>query len=133
VGRVTATSSPDPTATGPLRAAAALSATAAVGTLLLAVAHTGVTVPLLSALGPQGDAVPPAVVAFCAATLLFGGVAAGLARARRWAWGAGLGVAALAVLGGVGQFRGVVSAVGIALALAMAALLLTPAARRAVR
>jgi hypothetical protein len=126
----------DPSTAAPasrtLTAAAALAATAAVGTALLAVAHTGASIPLLSRLGPQGGAVPPAVVAFGVGTLLFGAIAWGLARRERWAWTLGLGVAALSVLSGVGQFRGVVSAVGIAISLALAALLLAPASRSAV-
>lgn len=116
----------------PLRIAIALAAISAVGSLLLAIAHTGVTVPILSALGPQGGAVPPAVVAFSVGTILFGALAAGLARRSRVAWIGGLVLAVGAILSGVGQFRGVVSAVGIALAVVLLATLLAPASRRAV-
>lgn len=113
-----------------LRGAVALSALAAVGNLLLAIAHTGVTIPLFSSLGPQGGAVPPAVVAFAVGTTLFTAITIGLLRQHRWAWIAGLVVSALAVLSGVGQFRGVVSAVGIVLAVGLAALLLARPSRR---
>ncbi len=118
--------------TSPLRGAALLAAIAAVGNLLLAVAHLGIEIPVLSALGPQGGAVPPAVVAFTVGTVVFGAIAVGLARGRRWAWVGGLVVSALAVLSGVGQFRGVVSALGIVLSLGLLALLLAPSSRRAV-
>lgn len=115
-----------------LRSAAVVAGIAAVGTLLLAIAHTGVTIPLLSRLGPQGGAVPPAVVAFAAGTALFGAIAVGLLRRARWAWIGGLAVAGLSVLSGIGQFRGVVSAVGIALSILLATLLLAPGSRQAV-
>lgn len=115
-----------------LRIAVALATISALGTSLLAVAHTGVTVPLLSALGPQGGAVPPAVVAFTVATLLFAVLAFGLRRAARWAWVGGLVLAAASILGGVGQFRGVVSAIGIGLAVVLLGVLLAPSSRRAV-
>jgi hypothetical protein len=115
-----------------LRVAVGLAGVAAVGTLLLAIAHTGVEVPLLSALGPQGGAVPPAVVAFGVATVLFAGIALGLTRRSRMAWAVGLAVSVLAVLSGIGQFRGVVSAAGIVLSLALIGLLLAPASRSAV-
>jgi hypothetical protein len=115
-----------------MRAAALLAGVAALGTALLAVAHTGVDVPLLSGLGPQGGAVPPAVVAFSFGTVVFAAVAVGLARGARWAWAVGLAVCALAVASGVGQFRGVVSAIGIAVAVVLASLLLAPGSRRRV-
>jgi hypothetical protein len=44
----------------------------------------------------------------------------------------GLAVSVLAVLSGIGQFRGVVSAAGIVLSLALIGLLLAPASRSAV-
>ncbi len=109
-------------------AASTVAALAALGCLLLAVAHTGIEVPLLSSLGPRGDAVPPAVVAFSVGTALFATLAVGIRRQAAWATWAGLAVSALAVLSGIGQFRGVVSAVGIVLALLLGGLLL--AARR---
>lgn len=114
-----------------LRGAVGLSAVAAGGNLLLAIAHTGVTIPLFSSLGPQGGgAVPAAVVAFAVGTTLFTAITIGLLRQHRWAWIAGLVVSALVVLSGVGQFRGVVSAVGIVLAVGLAGLLLAPPSRR---
>lgn len=115
-----------------LGVASGVAALAAVGTLLMAVAHTGLTLPLLSDLGPSGRAVPPAIAAFSAGTVVFAAIAVGLRRRARWAWAGGLAVSLLAVLSGVGQFRGSVSAVGIAVALLLAALLLAPPSRAAV-
>ncbi len=116
--------------TSSLRGAVVLSAVAALGNLLLAIAHTGVTIPGFSSLGPQGGAVPPAVVAFVIGTAMFTAISVGLLNRQRWAWVTGLVVSALAVLSGVGQFRGVVSAAGIVLAIGLAALLLAPPSRR---
>lgn len=115
--------------TSTLRLAALVAAISAVGTFLLAVAHTGIEVPVLSALGPQGGAVPPAVAGFAVGTLLFASIAAGLRRGQRWAWFAGLTAAGLGIAGGLGQFRGPVSAVGIALAVVLGGLLLAPGSR----
>lgn len=124
---------PAPALPATLRAAVGLTGVAAVGTLLLAIAHLGIVIPVLSALGPQGGAVPPAVAAFTVATALFAGVGYGLARRSRMAWGVGLGVSALSILSGIGQFRGVVSAVGIGLSVLLIGLLLAPPSRDAVR
>ncbi len=103
---------------------------AAAGCALLAIAHLGITIPVLSRFGPRGDAVPPAVVAFAIGTALFGAIAVGLWQRRRWSFAAGLAVSALAVLSGVAQYRGAVSAVGIVLAVVLAGLLLAPGSRR---
>ena len=117
----------------PLRAATVLAWVVAFGTLLLAIAHTGVTIPLLSALGPDGDsAVPPAVVAFTVATILFAAIALGLARQSKVAWWGGIGLSAAIILSSIGQFRGAVSALGIVLAVLLIALLLSPPSRQAV-
>ncbi len=103
-----------------------------VGAALLSVGHAGVSLPLLSALGPGGDrAVPPAVVAFAVATVLATAVAVGAFRRRAWAWALGLAVFGLTALGAVTPYRGVGSAVGIALGLAGVAVLLSPAGRAA--
>ena len=120
------------TLTPALRAAVVVAAVAALGNALLAIAHTGADIPVLSSLGPQGDAVPPAIVAFTVGTVLFAAIAVGLWRRQRWAWIAGLVVSVLALLSGVGQFRGVVSALGILVALLLAGLLLAPGSRDAV-
>jgi hypothetical protein len=119
--------------TASLRAAAVIAAITAGGNLLLAIAHLGIEVPLLSRLGPQGGAVPPAVVAFTIGAAIFTAIAVGLSRGQRWAWVAGLVMSVLTVLSTIGQFRGVVSVLGILLALALAAALLLPGSREQVQ
>lgn len=105
---------------------------AGLGNLLLALAHTGMDIPLLSRLGPQGGAVPAAVGAFTVGTIVFGAVAVGLFFGARWARGLGLAVAALSIISGFGQFRGVVSAAAMVLAVILGLLLLRAPATAAV-
>lgn len=103
----------------------------AVGSLLMAVAHAGVRIPLFSALGPAGgSAVPPAAISFAVGALLHGAVAYGVARRLTWAWPVGVVVAAVTLVGAAMPFRGVGSVVGIVLAGTQLALLLTGTARR---
>lgn len=110
--------------------AAALSAVPALGSALLCVGHLGVDVPLLSALGPGGDgAVPIAATIFAVGTAAFGAAAWGLIRQARWAWPFGVAVHGLGVFSAVGNYRGAVSAVGLALSLGALAVLLSPAGR----
>ena len=54
----------------------------------------------------------------------FGVVAFGLARRRSWAWFAGLVIGVVSVLGGIGQYRGAASLVGILMGAALVGLLL---------
>ena len=116
---------------GTVRVATLVASVAAVGCLVMAVAHAGVSIPLLSALGPGGNRViVPAIIAFGVGMALFGGLAYGLRRGARWAWFGGLLISAGAVASGVMQYRGVVSAAGIVLAVVLGALLLAPASRR---
>lgn len=108
-----------------------ISVALAAGSALMAVAHAGVRIPLFSALGPGGDSpVPPAVIAFTIGGLLHATVAYGVARQRAWAWPVGILVAAVTLLGAAMPFRGAGSVVGIVLAGAQLALLLTGTARR---
>lgn len=116
----------------PLRLAAGLAVLAAVGAALMAVAHLGVDVPLLPTQG-LGRAVPPAAAAFTLGTILFAAVAWGLRSSARWAWWLGLVGFALALQGSAMPYRGVGSAVGIALSVLGLAALLHPATRRALR
>jgi lysylphosphatidylglycerol synthetase-like protein (DUF2156 family) len=129
--RSAATTASSPALPASLRAAVAVAGIATLGNLLLAVAHTGATVPLLSAIGPEGGAVPPAVVAFTVGTIVYGLITLGLSRANRVAWTAGLIVSGLSILSGIGQFRGVVTALAMATAAALIVLLLLPASRQA--
>ena len=138
MNEITSTAVPSSTVADPaptlLRWAVALAAVNAVGLALLAIGHAGLDVPLLSELGPGGGrAVPPAAAAFTVGAAAWAAVAAALARRRRWAWALGIVVGALGALGGVGQFRGIASAVGIALSVAVVALLLVPSVRSALR
>lgn len=108
-----------------------ISGALAAGCALLAVGHLGLRIPVLSALGPGGDrAVVPAAIAFSAAALLQALVAVGVARRRSWAWPLGVPVALMILIGSMAPFRGAVSAMGIALAVAELGLLLTGDVRR---
>jgi hypothetical protein len=102
----------------------------AVYAALLSIGHLGVDVPVLSALGPGGDRVVlPAGISFAVGALVYTIIGLGLLRLRRWAWAAGIAVSALSVLGGIGQFRGAGSVIGIILSLIVLVLLLTPQTR----
>ena len=108
-----------------------ISGTLAAGSALLSVAHLGVQIPVLSVLGPGGDrAVIPAAIAFAIAAILQGVTSLGVARRRAWGWPLGVLIAALMLVGAAMPFRGLVSAIGIALAGAELALLLSGAVRR---
>ena len=108
-----------------------ISGTLAAGSALMAVAHLGVEIPVLSVLGPGGDrAVIPAAIAFTIAAVLQGLTSFAVARRRPWAWPLGVLISALVLVGAAMPFRGVVSAIGIVLAGAELALLLSGAARR---
>lgn len=107
-----------------------LSAALAAGAVLLAVAHLGLSIPLLSALGPGGDrAVVPAAAAFSVLAALATAVSVGSFRRRPWAWGLGVVVHALTVLGAATPFRGVVSVAAVLLGCAALAALLSPGGR----
>ena len=115
-----------------LRLAVVLAALAALGAALMAVAHMGVDLPLLPTQG-LGRAVPPAAAAFTAGTALFAAVAWGLRSCARWAWWLGLIGFALALQGSAVPYRGVGSAVGIAVSVLGLAALLAPGTRRVLR
>jgi hypothetical protein len=108
-----------------------ISATLAAGSALMAVAHLGYGIPVLSALGPGGGrAVIPAAIAFAVAAVLQGATSLGIARRRAWGWPLGVLIAALMLVGAAMPFRGVVSAIAVVLAGAELALLLSGPARR---
>lgn len=111
-----------------------LSLIAAFGSGLLALAHAGIELPLLSALGPgDGDAVPIAAAVFGVGLALYTAVALGAFTGARWTWPLGLVVNVLGLASGIGNYRGPVSAVGIGLAALSLILLLSPGGRRAFR
>jgi hypothetical protein len=106
----------------------------AVGCALLAIGHSGLQIPILSALGPGGTrAVIPAAMAFTVAAVLQALVSVGVLRRRSWAWPLGVLIAAVTLLGAATPFRGVMSAVGIVLAGVELALLLTRDGRELLR
>ncbi|MPZ88491.1 MAG: hypothetical protein GEU81_10525 [Nitriliruptorales bacterium] len=111
-----------------------LSLLGAIGTALLSVSHMGVEVPLLAGLGPGGTrAVPVAAVGFAVAAVLYAGIAFGAFRQASWAWTAGLVLNALAVLSGLGNFRGAASATGIVIGVLTLIVLISPGGRQALR
>ena len=97
----------------------------------MAVAHLGVRVPVVSALGPEGsDAVPPAVAAFTIGAALYALIAVGVALRRSWSWPVGLVVNALALISSAMPYRGVGSLVGIVVTTVTLALLMSSPVRR---
>jgi len=131
----TAASRPRPSAghgSGAATAVGWLAAVAAVGSALLAVAHLGVELPLLSALGPGGDTVvAPAAIAFGVATLVWAAIAAGAFRGARWVLPVGVVFSVASIVSGAMPYRGVASGVAIVLAVAVLGILLSPPGRRA--
>lgn len=128
------TTLPDRTTARPPAAVLAgwLFALGGVGATLLAVAHAGVEIPLVSALGPGGDqAVPVAAGVFAAGAVLMLALAAGAFARARWVLPVGVLVALLAVVEGFRNYRGAASAAGIALGVLLLLLLLSPGGRRA--
>lgn len=102
----------------------AVSGLLSAGSVVMAVAHMGLAIPAVSALGPGGSRpVVPAAIAFTVLALLHGLVAVGVASRRGWAWPVGIGVAAVTALGAAFPFRGAVSAIGVVLAIVQLALL----------
>lgn len=102
-----------------------------VGSALLSLGHLGVTIPLLSALGPGGNRViVPAAIAFAAATGMQAAVFVGVTRRRAWAWPVGILVSTITVVGAAMPYRGFISAVGISLAAVELLALLSGDARR---
>lgn len=122
------------TATAPdnpaLRAVARISGVLAAGSALMAIAHAGVQVPIVSAFGPGGSRVIlPAAIAFSVAAVLHAAVAYGVARRRGWSWPLGVLVAGATLLAAAVPFRGAGSILGIVLAGAQVVLLLSGTVR----
>lgn len=109
---------------------AALTALLALGCAVMAVAHAGVEVPLVSRFGPGGGrAIVPAMIAFTVAAVALALLAVGALRRRSWAWALGLLTHSLVFLGALVPFRGVGSLVALVIAGACVALLMTRSAR----
>ncbi len=97
-----------------LRAVVVVAAVGLIGSVLMAIAHAGVQIPLFSALGPGGGAaIPPAAAGFTVGAILYLVALVGLARRRPWAWALGLVVFALTLTSAAVPFRGVGSIAGI--------------------
>jgi hypothetical protein len=107
----------------------AVCAALTIGSLLLAVAHTGVRVPLLEVLGPRGGAVPIAASGFAVGALLHGLAFVGIARQRAWGWAVGLVIHGLTLAAAAFPFRGAGSVLGIGLSVLGLVLLMTPDVR----
>lgn len=114
------------------RVIAALGALAAAGSVIMAVSHAGVTVPLVAALGPGGDRALPAVAAgFAVAAALFALVAIGAWRQHQWAWALGLVINGLALVATTVPWRGPASGAAAAVTAAGLAVLLSRPGRAA--
>ena len=113
-------------------AVAGLSGLLLVGSVAMAVAHAGVSVPVLSRFGPGGsDAVWPAVVAFGVGALLMTAIVVGTLRRRPWAWALGVVVHGLVIFGALTPYRGIGSLVAVVIAVTVVALLLSRPGRTA--
>lgn len=114
-----------------LQAVVVVSAIGALGSLAMSVAHAGVTIPLFSALGPEGNrAIWPAAIAFGVGALAYAVTVYGLARRRPWSWAVGILVHGVTLVFAAFPYRGVGSLVGIVMAASGLLLLLTPSVRR---
>ena len=103
-----------------------------VGSLVMTLAHLGLGIAVLDALG-AGRLVVPAAISFATGTLLYALVAYGALRTRRWAWVAGLVVNVLAFGTAAFPIRSWISVVAIAVSVAAIAVLLSPPGRTAFR
>lgn len=97
------------------------------GSVAMSLAHLGLDLPVL---GPAA-LIPPVAVGFALGAALYGVVAVGAFRVRRWAWPLGLAVNGLAFLSAAFPYRGVASAVAMAVSAAVVVVLLSPPGRRA--
>jgi hypothetical protein len=114
------------------KAVGRLSVALAVVAGVLAVAHSGVTLPLISAIGPSSGAVVlPAAIAFGVGTACYVALAVGVARGQPWAWSLGLVVNGLALLAAAFPYRGWGSALGIVLTAGSLVALLSRSGRAA--
>lgn len=113
-------------------AVGALSVLGLIGSLVMTLAHLGLGIPALDALG-AGRLVVPAAVSFAVGTVLYGLVAYGAFRVSRWAWFLGLLLNVLAFVTAAFPIRSWVSVVAIVVSIATVAVLLSPQGRTAFR
>lgn len=103
-----------------------------IGSVVMALAHLDVDLPVISQLGPTGRAIVPVAVGFGVGAVLFAITAYGAFAMRAWAWPTALVVNGLAFASSVMPWRGLQSSgVPALVTLAALALLIAPAGRRA--
>jgi hypothetical protein len=113
-------------------AVGALAVLGVVGSVVMTLAHLGLGIPALDALGP-GRLIVPAAASFAVGTVLYAIVAYGALRVAGWAWLAGLVVNTLAFVTSAFPYRGWVSGAAMAVSIAAIAVLLSPPGRSAFR
>ncbi|HUH07702.1 MAG TPA: hypothetical protein VML96_07840 [Egibacteraceae bacterium] len=107
-----------------------LAGLAAAGSAIMALAHMGLQIPVISGLGPGGArSVPVAALVFGISTLMFLLILFGMLMRRAWAWPVALVGNGFALIGAANPFRGPVSAAAIAVTVAAIAILLSPPGR----
>jgi hypothetical protein len=109
-----------------------LAALGLLGSLVMTLAHLGLGIPVLDALG-AGVLVVPAAVSFAVGTLLYALVTYGAFRTRRWTWFAGLLVNVLAFVTAAFPIRSWISVTAIVVSVTAIAVLLSPPGRAAFR
>lgn len=125
------TTSPDRrTARGPVTTTiGVLAILGVIGSAMMTVAHLGVDLPVLTAMGP-GRLILPAAIGFAVGTVLFAAVAYAVFTNRAWAWPAALVVNGVALVSAVMPWRGLESSGPPALVTTVAlVLLLAPRGR----
>ena len=100
------------------------------GALVMAVAHTGAEVPVVSALGP-GRPIPPVAAGFFLGAALYAAAAVAARRPAPRPWKLALAVNVVAFVAAAFPFRGAVSVAAVSVSLAALALLASRAGRHA--
>lgn len=80
-----------------------------VGSVVMTLAHLDLDIPVVSALGPTGRALPAVAAGFAVGTLLFAAVAYGAFARTSWAWPVALVVNGLALASATMPWRGIES------------------------
>ena len=109
---------------------AALCWTGFAGALVMAVAHTGTDLPVVSDLGP-GRPIPPVAAGFFVGAALYAVAAVKARQPAPGPWKLALIVNVVALVAAAFPFRGAVSAVAVAVSLAAVALLCSRPGRQA--
>ncbi|MBW3601378.1 MAG: hypothetical protein KY434_01605 [Actinobacteria bacterium] len=117
----------------PARAVGWLAVAGAAGSAAMSLSHAGVALPVVSALMPGRIVLPPVAAGFAVGAVAFAAVAVGAFRRRPWAWAAGVAVNGLTLTSAAVPFRGVPSALAVAVTLAALGVLASRAGREALR